>query len=157
MRAIKRDASYEDLIKLLGERPHPDSRQPVFRTMRDALAFAAAVGFAKKKRLALGKKTSEIPFRIFESKPELIEFMYMLAVSATGDKNILRPTSENDEIIAKTFEEFAAGGLDTIGEWLREQPRDAYGAETIIAKLQSEFFPKEPGAAEITAEDIRFG
>lgn len=157
MRAIKRSADQEDLIKALAERPHGDTKRSIFMTMRDALAFAAAVGYEKKRRKLLEGKTNEIPFRIFESKPEVIDFMYLLALMATGDRELLRPTMDSEDKVATIFEEFASGGLEVIGEWLREQPKDIYGAETLIANLQREFFTKSSSEEVLSGEDVRFG
>lgn len=156
MRAIKRNSDKEDLIKALAERPHGDTKRSIFKNMRDALAFAAAVGYAKKKRKPLDGKTNDIPFRIFESKPEVIDFMYLLALMDTKDNVLLRPTTESEDKIATIFEEFANGGLEVISEWLREQPKDIYGAETMISNLQREYFPKSDNEAVLSGEDVRF-
>src|SRR4051794_37978028 len=112
MRAIKRSGEYEDLVKALAERAHGDTKRSIFPTMRDALAFAAALGFSQKKRRGLDGKSNEIPFRIFESKPEVIDFMYLIALLETGDKDLLRPTTESEEKVATIFEEYASGGLE---------------------------------------------
>lgn len=156
MRAIRRSSEQEDLIKALAERPHGDTKRSIFPTMRDALAFAAAVGYANKKRRPLDEKTNDIPFRIFESKPEVIDFMYLVALMETEDKDLLRPTSESEDKVATIFEEYAKGGLEVIGDWIREQPKDVYGAETLIAKLQSVFFETSNTAKVLTGEDVNF-
>jgi dnd system-associated protein 4 len=156
MRAIKRDDDYEDIVKALGERPHPDNRQPVFGTMRDVLVFAAAVGYSQNKSKPLGKKTSDIPFRIFESKPELVEFMYLLALASSKDKDIVQASTENDDKIATIFEQYANGGLELISEWLHENPKDVYGVETLISVLQRDYLSAIERVPELTGDDVNF-
>jgi dnd system-associated protein 4 len=144
-------------VKALAERPHVDTKRSIFTTMRDLLAFAAAVGYASEKRSPLSGKTNEIPFRIFETKPEVIDFMYLLALMATKNKELLRPSAENEDHVATIFEEFANGGLEIIGDWIREQPKDVDGAETLILNLQKLFFENADENGVLTGEDVKFG
>lgn len=94
-----------------------------FQTYADAIAFAAALGAKRKKRVALQevskKEPGAIGQEIFISRgyDRLIK---LLAIAETKDINIISPNdAEAEETRIAIFEEYANGGLEILQEELR--------------------------------------
>ncbi|OKH36817.1 dnd system-associated protein 4 [[Phormidium ambiguum] IAM M-71] len=94
-----------------------------FQTYADAIAFAAALGAKRKKRVVLQevskKEPGAIAQEIFISRgyDRLIK---LLAISETKDINIISPNdAEAEETRIAIFEEYANGGLEILQEELR--------------------------------------
>lgn len=94
-----------------------------FQTYADAIAFAAALGAKRKKRVVLQevskKEPGAIAQEIFISRgyDRLIK---LLAISETKDINIIAPNdAEAEETRIAIFEEYANGGLEILQEELR--------------------------------------
>jgi dnd system-associated protein 4 len=147
MKDVSRDAKHEDLVKLLAEKQHPNLTGSLFRTMRELLCFSAVLGYHYGKKVPLGKKTIEIPSRVFENSDFATDIIYLLALCEKRTGEILKPDREGDVI--KIFEEYANGGLEKIGEWLRETPEDAYGDQALINAIQNNGF-LSPGNEEVS-------
>ncbi len=94
-----------------------------FQTYADVMAFAAALGAKRKKRVPLGEVSKRDPLpigiEIFISRG-YDTMMKLLAIAETKDINIISPHDENweEERIA-IFEEYANGGLEILQEELR--------------------------------------
>jgi dnd system-associated protein 4 len=94
-----------------------------FQTYADAIAFAAALGAKRKKRVVLQevskKEPGAIGQEIFISRgyDRLIK---LLAIAETKDINIISPNDvEAEETRIAIFEEYANGGLEILQEELR--------------------------------------
>lgn len=114
-----------------------------FQTYADVMAFAAALGANKKKRIPLGiisKEPAPIGVEIFISRG--YDFaIKLIAVFATDDPKILSAYDPaNEEKRIHIFEEYANGGL----EILREELRGAVDyTERILLVLSRERFKKQ--------------
>jgi dnd system-associated protein 4 len=107
-----------DLVKALtigGENSAP------FQTYADAIAFAAALGAKRKKRVSLGeiakKEPGPIGMEIFVSRGYELTIK-LLAIAETKETKILSPTDAEARRI-QIFEEYANGGLEILQEEFR--------------------------------------
>lgn len=93
-----------------------------FQTYADAIAFAAALGARRKKRLPfnqISKEPSPIDLDIFISRGYDLE-MKLIALADTKKPKII--SSNNDEAEKERihiFEEYANGGLEILKDELR--------------------------------------
>jgi dnd system-associated protein 4 len=150
MKNIYRDDKHDKIVKLLAEEPHPQLKRSIFKTIRELLCFAAVVGYHDGSKKKLGKKTTEIPGRVFENSDEALDIIYLLALADKKNADILRDENENESV--SIFEQYANGGLDVIDRWLKENPTDPYGDQALIAAMQKYGFLKI--AQEQTDEPI---
>lgn len=96
-----------------------------FPAMRDALLFAAGVGFAQGRRVPFDKSGEPIRYEILTSDALAEPFVSMLAaVSTEGDPEILDAVRLPERITI--FEEYTNGGLEYIQEQVntRREPLD---------------------------------
>jgi dnd system-associated protein 4 len=133
MRAIRRSAKHERLVRQLAEASHPVSKRSLFPTMRELLCFAAVLGFENNARKPLESETAEIDGRIFANHPPTLDLMYLIALACQREVDILR--DENEEQMITTFEQYAEGGLEVLEGWLRERPDDENGDRAILSAL----------------------
>lgn len=120
-----------------------------FQTYADVVAFAAALGIKRNRRMVLEdishKDPGPINLEIFISRgyDALIK---LLAVTEVKDPKILSPFAENaEEKRLEIFEEYANGGLEILREELRGQVDYSQG---ILLLLMSERFKKETETEE---------
>jgi dnd system-associated protein 4 len=135
MRDIRRPDSLEPLVERLTGAKLTDSGAPVFSTIMDLLIFAAGVGFHARRKTPVPSAARGIPYRIFENNQKE-GHLYLLALAEAKDSASL--VSDNDDEIARIFEEYAAGGLEIISSWLNESPSDMSGVQTLLSKIQTE-------------------
>ena len=116
-----------------------------FRLIADVLVFAAALGFGRKRRIALGSSIGEpIRQQIFD-RHGYDTMMNLLALHVQGDVEVLSDTEEMIELRAVIFEEYANGGL----EILREELAGAVNTlETIVLLISSERSDSPDGGLE---------
>jgi dnd system-associated protein 4 len=113
-RRVRRPLDKSDLLNQLRDR----EKQGPFETYKDALVFAAALGFEKNERLQFDKSDEPIDWDVFKGSDR--DLINMMAVSVKKDLNIL---SEEENIIdekLRIFEEFANGGLEIIKRKISE-------------------------------------
>jgi dnd system-associated protein 4 len=123
MRTIKRNSSFDQIARRLGEVAHPISKQPIFQTFRDLLCFCAVLGFETGTRLKLDSKTDDfVGRRVFEKDDLSVDLLYLIALAETRDIDILR--DENEDKMIEIFEQYANGGFQVLTDWLREHPED---------------------------------
>jgi dnd system-associated protein 4 len=123
MRRIQRDTKHEEFIKTL-----TSGEQPIFKEIWRLLHFASAVGIAHRKRVPL--KSIESGNNIRDNTfgtPGWPGYLYLIGITETGDSEILRTGSENEEAVVTAFEEYANGGLEVIQEKIKHSssPLDA--------------------------------
>lgn len=81
----------------------------VFETYKDALVFAACLGFNRNKRVPFEKTSEPINIQIFrDSFDEMV--MNVLAVAETDQPFAIAKDQEAEKI--RIFEEYACGGLE---------------------------------------------
>lgn len=133
MRDIRRPDILEPLVERLTSPKYSETSTPIFATIMDLLIFAAGVGLKCGRRAQVPSSGKGIPMRIFENNQK-DGFLYLLALAVVQDSSALETT--NDDEIVRIFEEFAAGGLEQIAEWLAKDPQDFSGVETLLAEIQ---------------------
>lgn len=134
MRDIRRPDSLEPIVERLTSAKLTETQTPLFSTIMDLLIFSAGVGRAQGRRTPVASSGRGVPYRIFENN-QTEGFIFLIALSETKDSALL--VSDNDDEIARIFEEYAAGGLEIISTWLNECPSDISGVQTLLAKLQN--------------------
>lgn len=154
MRAIRRSAKHERLVRQLAEASHPVSGRPLFPTMRELLCFAAVLGYENTARKSLESETAEIDGRIFANHHPTLDLMYLIALASQRDVEILR--DESEEQMISTFEQYAEGGLEVLGGWLRERPDDENGDRAILSALMKYGFLSGSQSVESAIGEIKF-
>ena len=102
---VKRAADKDDVLKDLVDRGSP------FPTYRDALVFAAALGWHQKRRVPLGKAAGEpIRWSTMTNRLGTEDLVDMIATAASDDPQILTAPRLSERI--KIFEEYSNGGLE---------------------------------------------
>ena len=101
---VRRPKQYDELLNLL-----KDKEDGVFSTLKSALVFSAAMGFKQKSRLEFSETGEPIAFSLFNEHQDQ-PFMYALALIEYDDVNYLQEDKFLEAM--KTFEEYAAGGLE---------------------------------------------
>lgn len=100
---VRRPEQFDELLNLL-----KDKEDGVFSTLKSALVFSAAVGYKQNKRLPFSKTGEPISYNLFNEHQDQ-PFMYALALIEYDDVSYLQEDKFLEAM--KTFEEYAAGGL----------------------------------------------
>jgi dnd system-associated protein 4 len=114
---VRRPKQYEEMLKKLcqGERR-------VFATFKEALVFAACLGFQEGKRVAFDKSSEPVGLDVFRADYDQA-IIRCIGLVETRDPNIMG-AARQDECV-RIFEEYACGGLAILeaevyqapGEW----------------------------------------
>lgn len=144
MRNIRRPDNLEPVVERLTNPENTGTRTPVFRTIMDLLIFAAGVGLRHDRHLPVPSSGKEVPIRVFENNQK-DGYLYLVALATKQDPAVLE--EKNDDEIAKIFEEYAAGGLEQINDWLTKNANDFSGVDTILAEMQN-YVPLDPQEVE---------
>ena len=134
MRDIRRLDSTEATVERLTNPKFSETGEAVFKTIMDLLIFAAGVGFSTKRSSQVPSSGKAVPYRVFKNN-EKDGYLFLLALAAKGNSECL--ASDDDDMVAQVFEEYAAGGLEEITDWLNDNPIDSSGVQSLIAKIQS--------------------
>lgn len=135
MRDVRRPDALEPVVERLTSARMTESGTPVFETIMDLLIFAAGVGLTKKRRSAVPGSGKAVPVRIFENNNKE-GYIFMVALAEKKDPVAL--AVEHDDETVRIFEEYAAGGLEEIAEWLGENPTDISGVQALVSKMQAQ-------------------
>ncbi|WJN61605.1 DNA phosphorothioation-associated protein 4 [Pseudomonas sp. SO81] len=104
---VRKPAKHTDTLIFLKD------KTGVFATFKDAMVFAAALGFSRKKSVAFDKTSDPIPLSVFRGEYDEA-FMNVLALFDHKDSGYLEPEGDKFDAKIKLFEEYACGGLDII-------------------------------------------
>lgn len=112
--AVHRSKAYEDTLQTLGG---PNSK--MFPTLRDALSFAAALGYREGRRWKFDEKVGreDIQAQIYNGN-DAIDLIFAIGLAEAKSAEILKPNNEKECI--EIFEEYANGGLALLTEWIEE-------------------------------------
>lgn len=99
----------------------------VFVSFKDAMVFAAALGFSRKKSVEFDKSSEPIPLSVFRGAYDEA-FMNVLALFEHQDSGCLEPEGDKFDAKIKLFEEYACGGLDIIKSTIIDPGLDAQKA-----------------------------
>ena len=105
---VRRPKQFEEMMKRLCQE---ESR--IFLTYKDALVFAACLGYSRGKKQAFEKTSEPVGLHIFKGDYDAAIFN-CIGLSITGDPHIMGAERESERI--RMFEEFACGGLEIIEE-----------------------------------------
>ena len=109
---VRRPSDKEKLLqRLLNGNP--------FQTLREAIVFAAALGFARGRREPFNESEEPIRWDLFQDVGA-DSLAAMVAASGTDEIGILSPDRIDEQITA--FEEYANGGLSELDVLLDSQP-----------------------------------
>lgn len=95
-----------------------DPERRVFAAYKDALIFAACLGYAREKRVPFEGTSERVHLEAFTG-PHDLDLVNVLALAETGDTRILSP--ERDEEKYLIFEEYACGGLEILKSAVYDQ------------------------------------
>jgi dnd system-associated protein 4 len=114
---VRRPKQYEEMLKKLcqGERR-------VFTTFKEALVFAACLGFQEGRRVAFDKSSEPVGLEVFRAEYDEA-IIRCIGLVETGDPTIMGVTRQGERL--RIFEEYACGGLEILdtevyqapGEW----------------------------------------
>jgi dnd system-associated protein 4 len=106
-----------------------------FELIADALAFAAALGLRRNRRMPLGKETAE-PIRqeVFDRRG-YDTMMNLVVLHADQRPEALADSEQGIEARARAFEEYANGGLEILQEELKGAVNTA---ETTVLLINAE-------------------
>jgi len=154
MKAVKRSARFEPIVRQLAVSTHPTAKRQIFPSMRELICFAAVLGFDRNSTRHLDEETEEIDGRIFEAHQQSTDLIYLIALAQSRDAEILR--DENMDRAIGIFEQYADGGLSIIESWLKERADDEQGDVALLAALKKYgYLPAARTAAEAAA-DVSF-
>lgn len=83
----------------------------IFRTYKDALVFAACLGYSRGKRVAFEKTSEPINLQVFGGKFDDM-VINTIAIAELDDPYIMARDREDEKI--RVFEEYACGGLEIL-------------------------------------------
>lgn len=110
--SVNRSKAVENTLQVLGGKD-----AVLFTTLRDALSFAATLGYKESRRMPLdpnlGKE--DIQASVYHMH-EAVDLIFAMAIAVSKSIDILKP--ENEKECIQIFEEYANGGLHLITEWL---------------------------------------
>lgn len=101
---IRRPSEFDDMLTDM-------TSKKVFETYKDALIFAACLGFKRKKRVSFTKSGEPIDLQIFSAEFNT-SVINIIAVAESSDLSYMGQDKEAERITA--FEEYACGGLEII-------------------------------------------
>jgi dnd system-associated protein 4 len=110
LRRIQRDTSHEEFVKDL-----TSGDKPLFREIWRLMLLAAAIGIRDGVRIPLSAMDSgkAMPETYF-SAPAWRGFLYLIAISDSGDSSCLHSSQENHDRLVTAFEEYANYGLKAL-------------------------------------------
>lgn len=107
-----------------------------FQTLREAIVFAAALGFARGRREPFaGTGGDPIRWELFR-EVGADSLAAMMAAVATDDVSVCAPDRVDERLAI--FEEYANGGLAELGERLAEHPERRSGEVILDIVLRQE-------------------
>jgi dnd system-associated protein 4 len=113
---IRRPKQYENMLFELCQ-----SDKKIFLSYKDALVFAACLGFAKQSKKSFDKSSEPVGMHIF--KGEFDEAIFQcIELAETKD-----PANMSDDNLGKRmklFEEYAAGGFEIIKSRIYDGPEE---------------------------------
>lgn len=120
---VRKPAQHSDTLSYLKD------ELGIFSTFKDAMVFAAALGFSRGKSVAFDNSSDSnpIPLAVFRGAYDQA-FMNLLALFETKDSGYLEIEGEKFDAKIKLFEEYACGGLDIIKNTIIEPGLDVQSA-----------------------------
>ena len=100
---VRRPEMFKDFLTEITQ------EQAVFRTYKDAMVFAACLGYSRGKRIPFEKTSEPINLQVFSGKfDEMV--INTIAIAELDDPYVMARNREEEKI--RIFEEYACGGLE---------------------------------------------
>lgn len=125
---VRRPKEHEEMLHALCQ-----TDKKIFNSYKDALVFAACLGYSKEARTQFDKSSEPVGMHIFRAEFDEAVF-YCLALAETQDVACLSDKAIDERI--KCFEEYASTGLDTIRNRVYESNLDWHDAITNLVMEQ---------------------
>jgi len=133
-RRVRRPRDKEKFVQRLVD------EDKVFETYRDALAFSAALGYAKNTRTAFEQSSEPIPWSVFSGAGHE-SLINMISVMSTNDFAILSSGRFEERLLI--FEEYANGGLQILEDLLARAERQSL--DVVLDLIMESEGVMEPG------------
>lgn len=111
---VRRPAEFEEMLSELRD-------EGIFPTFKDALVFAAALGFRRGNRKPFQKSSEPIDLEVFRGDFDRT-IMSMIAIEENSDPKMLAPSNEAERVLC--FEEYANGGLEIMKREISDGKQD---------------------------------
>ena len=111
---VKRSKDYEETLQKLGGKG-----ATLFPTLREALSFAAVLGYKENRKLPLNVSagTEDIAGAQYQNN-KCVDIIFAISLAESKTADIFKEENEKDCIAI--YEEYANGGLNLIQEWLEQ-------------------------------------
>lgn len=129
---VRRPRDKEPVIEALRNPKHG-----AFSEIRDVLVFAAALGYARDRRVPFEKTGEQIRWETAIHRRGTETLVALLAVATSDDKEVLEDSRFPEQI--RAFEEFANGGLEILAGILNKSARSA--RDEVLELVQRELRP----------------
>lgn len=103
---VRRPKQYEEMLKKLCQ-----DEQKIFSTYKEAMVFAACLGFSENKRVPFDKSSEPIRLDIFRGDHDEA-ILQCIALADTRDPTIMGNARQDERL--RIFEEYACGGLEIL-------------------------------------------
>jgi dnd system-associated protein 4 len=103
---IRRPKQFEEMLRKLCQEDNK-----IFLTYKDALVFAACLGFHREKRQPFDRSSEPVSSHIFRGDYDAAIFN-CIGLAVTKDPHIMGTEQESERV--RIFEEYACGGLEII-------------------------------------------
>lgn len=113
---VRRPKEYEQMLSDLCQ-----SDKKIFLSYKDALVFAACLGYSNDSSREIDKSSEPVKMHIFKGQYDEAIFN-CIGISETNDPSILSNAKEEEKI--KIFEKYAAAGLDILKQKVYDSPSE---------------------------------
>lgn len=113
---VRRPKQYEEMLKKLCQ-----DENRIFSTYKEAMVFAACLGFSENKRVPFDKSSEPIRLDIFRGEYDEA-ILQCIGLADTHDPTIMGNAHQDDRL--KIFEEYACAGLEILEAEVYRAPGD---------------------------------
>jgi dnd system-associated protein 4 len=147
---VHRSKVYESTLQVLG-----GQSSQMFSTLRDALGFAAALGYKEGRRWKLDESVGkeDIQPTVYNGN-DAIDLIFAIGLAEKKSAEILKPQNEKECI--QIFEEYANGGLALITEWMENYADVDVEAAIWRGLIKIGFAPPNDMTRETDTDAIEF-
>jgi len=125
---VRRPAEFDDMLNELREKG-------VFPTFKDAMVFAAALGYRRGNRKEFKKSSEPIDLDVFRGDFDRT-IMSLLAIEEMDNPKMIAPSNEVARVLC--FEEYANGGLEILKREIWDGKQDWRGGLLSLVQREEE-------------------
>lgn len=116
----------------------PTGRPAMYKYNTGALTLAASIGVINQRTRDVGSERKEISTTIFANH-KLEAYIFLVPMLGEKEPNVDQLRPENEELALRTFERYAAGGLEILRSELMENPTQSadYVVEQLIMRKKN--------------------